>query len=309
MRRRSFIKAAGVLAFGFEEVALAAQEQGGAPATAEASPAKPMPMGQICDVKISRLICGGNLISGFAHSRDLIYVSPLLKRYFTDDKVMETFQIAEAQGINMAILRLDKDTLRIVNRYWKEKRGNLQWIAQIKPQQSDLKGDVRRAVDAGAQGVYIQGESGDQLYKMGRIDIVGEVIENIRSSGVISGVGAHNLQAIKACEEAKIPCDFYMKTFNSKSYWSAGPKERHDSVWEETPLETLEFMKTVEKSWIAFKVLGAGAIEPREGFKYAFENGADFVCVGMFDFQIEEDASIARELLAGKLDRKRAWKS
>jgi len=38
----------------------------------------PVPFSTIKDLKISRLLCGGNLISGFAHSRDLVYVSPLI---------------------------------------------------------------------------------------------------------------------------------------------------------------------------------------------------------------------------------------
>ena len=37
---------------------------------------KDMPAGKIGDVKISRLILGGNLIGGSAHSRDLIYICP-----------------------------------------------------------------------------------------------------------------------------------------------------------------------------------------------------------------------------------------
>ena len=63
---------------------------------------KGLPIGKIGNVEISRMFTGGNLISGFAHSRDLIYVSPLLKNYFTDDKVMETFEICEESGINTA---------------------------------------------------------------------------------------------------------------------------------------------------------------------------------------------------------------
>ena len=35
-----------------------------------------MPMGKIGKLQVSRLICGGNLISGFAHSRDLVLVQP-----------------------------------------------------------------------------------------------------------------------------------------------------------------------------------------------------------------------------------------
>ena len=98
-----------------------------------------------------------------------------------------------------------------------------------------------------------------------------------------------------------------MKTLNAKNYWSAGPMPRFDSVWEETPKETIAFMNDVEQPWIAYKVLGAGAIHPRQGFAYAFENGADFVCVGMFDFQIAEDVPIAREAIAQARVRERAW--
>ena len=53
--------------------------------------------------------------------------------------------------------------------------------------------------------------------------------------------------------------------------------------------------------------LGAGAIHPREGFQYAYQSGADFLCVGMFDFQVAEDVEIARGALARAQQRDRAW--
>jgi NAD(P)H-dependent flavin oxidoreductase YrpB (nitropropane dioxygenase family) len=66
-------------------------------------------------------------------------------------------------------------------------------------------------------------------------------------------------------------------------------------------------MKTIQKPWMAFKVLAAGAIPPEEGFRYAFENGADFIHVGIFDFQMVDDANIVTEVLNGKLARARPW--
>ena len=83
--------------------------------------------------------------------------------------------------------------------------------------------------------------------------------------------------------------------------------EEKDNIWSVTPEQTVEFMKKVEKPWISYKVLGAGAISPKEGFRYAFENGADFACVGMFDFQIVEDANIISEVLTDLPERIRPW--
>ena len=68
-------------------------------------------------------------------------------------------------------------------------------------------------------------------------------------------------------------------------------------------------MKEVKKPWIAFKVLAAGAIPPRDGFKYAFDNGADFICVGMFDFQVQKNITIAKSLLSKESARNRPWRA
>ena len=314
--RRRFIKqsmavsASAAMAFEFEEKALLAHaEESTAPADPNAAPGDSLPKGKIGNVEISRLICGGNLISTFAHSRDLIYVSSLLKQYFTDEKVMETFKLAETHGINTAILRLDERTLHILDLYWNQHGGKLQWIAQIKPTMSDLFTDADRAIDAGACGVYVQGETGDRFVEAGKEELLGKVVEHIKKRGVIGGIGAHSIEVPIACEKIGIDTDFYMKTFNAKKYWSAGPMPRKDSVWEETPEQTIEFFKTVKKPWIGFKVLGAGAIHPKEGFAYAFENGADFICVGMFDFQIKEDVEIAKTTLSWIFDRERPWQA
>jgi len=311
INRRKFIHYSALVSSGtalaasFEEKALLAQ-------TVEtnkdlAKVANSIPRGKIGKLEISRLICGGNLISGFAHSRDLIYVSALLKKYFTDDKVCETLALCEAQGINTAILRVDQDTLRILKKYRQEHGGKIQWIAQARMTESNIAEDIQPAIDHGAQAIYVHGGVGDDLVKKGRVDLLGKALDFIKKHGIVAGIAGHSIEVPKACEKAGLNPDFYMKTFNSKRYWSAGPAERHDSVWEETPQETMAFMENVEKPWIAYKVLGAGAIHPQEGFAYAYANGADFICAGMFDFQIAEDVQLACKAILKSKDRVRPW--
>ena len=83
----------------------------------------------------------------------------------------------------------------------------------------------------------------------------------------------------------------------------------HDNMFCLFPDRTIEFMKSQSKPWIAFKVLAAGAIPPQDGFAYAFANGADFICVGMFDFQVIQDANIAVTAFNAAQSRPRPWRA
>ena len=258
-----------------------------------------LPLHKIGNMSVSRLIIGGNPISGNAHSRDLPYVSSLMRRYFTDEKCIETLHLCEECGINTAQLRTDSHIVRILDKYWKQ-GGKMQWIAQIKPRKpdiSDIMNDIRMAFDNGAIGGYLQGQVADGLVQRGRIDLVQKALEDIKANASIAGIGGHSLDVIVACEKAGMKPDFYMKTLHRGDYWSVNKQPSIDNIWSVTPEKTIEFFKQVNRPWIAFKVLAAGAIHPREGFKYAFENGADFICVGMFDFQVRENVIIAKDTL------------
>jgi len=273
-----------------------------------------MPVGRIKNLKLSRLISGGNLISGWAHARDLSYVPNLMRNYNTEAKVLETLALLEENGVNAIIADPRKKPMDIFKAHW-QRGGKIQWIAEGHPTPEDLKTNIKASIDWGASAVYLQGVIGDCWLKEGHVDKLGECVDFIKSQGVPGGLGAHLLDVIVNAEARGFDADFYVKTLHHSNYWSARRTDQGmdvvsnnaDNFWEPTPEETIKFMKTVKKPWIAFKTLAAGAIHPTSGFKYAFEGGADFICVGMFDFQVREDAIITRKTLDELKSRDRAW--
>jgi hypothetical protein len=289
------------------------------------TPSQIVPFGRIGPVQVSRLICGGNLVIGSAHDRDLIYIASLMRHYFTDQKIMETWQLCEECGVNTMIgpvnspyARGEDPTIRVLQRYRKEWGGRIQWIAQTYPKSTDLTGSMQKAIDNGAVGAFIHGGIADHWVRLNRVDLLGKAIEFVRRNGLVAGCACHRLEVPMALERAGVELDFYMKTFHHDRYWSATPRAKrpkeglppHDNMWCVRPEETAEFMRTVTKPWIAFKVLAAGAIHPRDGFHFAFEGGADFINVGMFDFQVREDAILAGDIVAGiaQQGRRRPWR-
>jgi len=292
-----------------------------------------MPYGTIGDLKISRLIFGSNPPG--AHSRDLIYVIALGRAYNTPDRMLDTYELAESQGINTLL----QGNAGLIRKYNTERGGNLRMIQLVNVTENDNKDSIRNTLTAAmkndvAAAFYIKGDHGDYLARAKRMDVAGTAMEVAKELGIVLGLGGHSLEVPIQCEQLGIKPDFYVKTFHDDNYWSATPKENrvpfcwyddaggnsysgktgdhnrfHDNIWCLDPEKTIEVMRTVEVPWIAFKVLAAGAIHPRQGFGFALRNGADFLAVGMIDFQLRENAALVKRLVASLKDRERPWRA
>ncbi|MCL5269077.1 MAG: hypothetical protein M1457_00625 [bacterium] len=291
-----------------------------APPPAAASPGEavtPLPRGRIGSVELSRLILGCNLITFFVHSRGLRFVNNLSRHYNSEDKILETFAAAESQGVNAIMLHEDATCLRILKQHRDRNGGKLQWIVAptLEPENMDaFRERVYALASDGVAAMYLHGNPADRLCADGKRDVIARALDDIKMAGLPAGVACHDLNVVNFCEKNDLGAEYYVKTFHHLNYPGAPRpeelKEAHSEVpgyWCKEPGETAAVMATVKKPWIAYKVMAAGAIPPRDAFTYAFSHGADFILAGMFDFEVKEDAAIAREAVAAAASRGRPW--
>jgi len=291
--------------------------------------------GKIGKHEISRMIAGGNLIGGWAHSRDLIYVSTLFKAYNTEQKVYETLMLAEQAGINTINIGFPSNPL--LDKYKKMTGSKIKVISQVHPNLDNSKlsqvglntnkklyfENIDKAIDFGVDILQVQGNWCDWLVRDNKLEVIHEMLEHIRQQGYTAGLGAHSVESLIACADQGIIPDYYMKTMHHDQYWSAHPRENrfpfevdgkeyldhnrfHNNMFCLFPERTIDFVSKAKVPIMGFKVLAAGAIEPQDGFQWAFNNGADFICVGMFDFQVVSNVNIAIDCLK-KTNRTREW--
>ena len=283
-----------------------------------------LPKGKLGKFEISRLVMGGNMIGGWAHARDLIYVDTLSKAYNTEKKIFETLMLAEQAGIDS--INIGFPTMETMMKYKRITGSKIKVITQvgIRENADDMYGDVEKAVDSGMDVIQLQGNWCDWLVRDNRLEVIDGMMNRIRSHGVLAGIGAHTIDSLIICEKNDIIPDYYMITMHHDNYWSAHPRENrkpfevdgarsrdrnmfHDNLFCTFPDETVEFVNRIKIPVMGFKVLAAGAIRPQNGFRWAFENGADFICVGMFDFQVVEDVNICIDVINNLQNRKREW--
>jgi hypothetical protein len=265
-----------------------------APGKAE-EPVKGLQRGKLGKYEVSRLIIGGDPISGIAHAGELVYQADFMLQYFNTEKILETLARAEQNGINTLLMRADDRIIKHYTMHNKERGGKLQWIATSAPEQGDPVENAKRARDNGAIAMYLHGGVADNLVKAGKVEEIAQIVEGFKKTGIVAGIGAHMLDTARACTQARLDPDFFMMTINRVNYYCS------------EPAEVGIFMRSIKKPWIAFKVLGAGRVKPQEGFQLAFKNGADFLAVGMFDWQVRENVAMVQEMLAKGIERDRSW--
>jgi hypothetical protein len=217
---------------------------------------------------------------------------------------MEIFQMAENCGIDTILghpIMID-----VLQKYWSKGIGKIKWISDCGS--GEFESAAQQSIDAGCVAGYCQGGMTERYVQQGDFKSIEKGLNLLRKAGLPAGIGAHKLDALKACVANGLIPDFWMKTLHHHDYWSAFPNEpSRDNRWCDDPSGTIAFMEIRKEPFIAFKVLAAGAIPPASGIRYGLENGGDFVCIGMFDFNMIHDVNLFNEIIADLGKRKRPW--
>lgn len=252
--------------------------------------------------RISRLIVGGNPVSGNSH------VSPALDQemadYFSAANVKKLLRECELAGINTWQSRGDRHILRLL-REFRNEGGRLHWIAQTASEFADFRANVRNIAAGKPIGIYLHGSLTDRLYQAGQFDEVHERIKWIRDSGVRTGLGTHIPEVIDEFESRGWPVDFYMTSLYNLSRPRVAGKEH---FLEADRARMLARVRQTSRQCLIFKIYGAtrrcrSEQDMREALREAFAAAKpeDCVILGMFpkhSDQVAQNARLVREAIA-----------
>jgi len=255
----------------------------------------------VAGARVSRLCIGGNPFSGFSHQsteRDRA-----MRAYYTNDRIWETLDQAQAAGINTLFARVDEHILGVLEGYLRRNSG-MQWFGQVC---ADVAGQgdandswkrwMRRAADIGATGLYIQGGLAEFWHAGGQTEKFHEAMGVMRGYGKVCGFAGHRPDVHEWIRDHLQP-DFQMCSHYNPTDRRAAPQ--HSNVGEKWDAADraamLKVVATLPRPVVHYKVFAAGNRPIEEGFqtlgRAMREN--DVACIGVFTH--DEPQMIAKDV-------------
>lgn len=248
-------------------------------------------------ISVSRFIIGGNPFAGFSHQgkeRDAA-----MRRWYSDERIVETLLEAESLGVTAMIARGDAHMARVIDQY-RGQGGTMKWIAQTASESPTQIDGVRFCVDKGAAACYIHGGIVDNYLAQGREADLVAAVEEIRKAGLPAGIAGH-VAADFTWAEAHLDLDFYMLCYYNPNSRAESPHHVHGAEERFDPADRAErvaLLPTLTRPAIHYKVLAAGRLTPQEGLSFAAQHmrPGDAVCVGVYTGEkvdmVKEDIDI-----------------
>ena len=268
-----------------------------------------LPTVDLCGTRVTRLICGGNPLSGFSHfsaekDREMV-------EYNTMPNLQALLDECWSNGINTYQSRGDRHQMRMYLEH-KLNGGTMQWIAQTASEFADIGRNIREISGYGPAAIYHHGTHTDNSWHTGNIDQVRDIIKTIHDTGLPAGIGTHIPEVIEYVEENGWEIDFYMCCFYNlaRQYKSAPAVDQNayarDKFPAADPPRMTEVIRKTKKPCIAFKIMAASRNcatpeDVKNTFEFAFRNikETDMVDVGMFQKyknQVAENARFVEDI-------------
>jgi len=240
---------------------------------------------------LSRLVAGSNALNGGSHLST--FLNRQMRRYFTDDKVIEHLKDCYDHGINA----------------WQSVPGNLRWYQTLKdeniPMQFVSLGQntpedpemMDHLVKAGAIAIAHHGEVTDIAFKSGQMGPVHEYCKRVRETGVMVGVSTHMPEVIDQILSEDWDVDFFMCCVYERhrsreqlmKLLGDVPIPVPEVYLENDPPRMYKMIRSTDKPCLAFKILAAGRLcEKQETVEQAFQDALsnikanDGIIIGMY---------------------------
>ena len=269
-----------------------------------------IPTIKLGNTDVSRLIMGGNIISGTSH------VSPELDRemqeFYTMPRVQEAFDNCMKNGINTVQLRIDAHIIRALMEH-RVNGGKLNWIAQTAPEYGSLENNLRMANKIGPVAVYYHGSVVDNLYQDGNITAIKDGLKTLKMLGVPVGLCTHIPEVLVRAEEEEWGAQWYMAcVYNimKRGHVSSSVTGKFidDETYDEEDREAMfGAIRQAKKPCMAFKILGASRrcktdADREAAFTeaYASIKPTDGCIVGFYQKhtdQIAQNAALVKKIL------------
>ena len=250
-----------------------------------------IPIVDFCGAKISRLIVGGNTISGTSHFNKKMDAE--LEDYFTVANIKKMLFRCQEFGITTMQLRGDKHIMRLI-REFRQEGGKLNWIAQSAPEMGSFDGNIKQMAAYKPVLMYHHGNVTDDLYKSGKMDELVRRFKVMRETGVPVGLTTHMPEVVEYSETHHWDVDFYMccvYNFSIPSRQEQVKREGNEEPFfnEADPPLMYQAIRSVKKPCLAFKFLASTRrCKDQNSVKAAFDEvyanikPGDAAIVGMF---------------------------
>ena len=220
--------------------------------------------------------------------------------YHTPERIFETWQRAEAAGINTMVTNNETPHVIQAVREYRAAGGPLQWIGQLaQGSHPTMLEALDDAAEIGAAGAYLHGGLVDMLYASQDEATLRQYIGHARSLGMTIGTAAHAPEVHDWVNRMDL-VDFHVVPFYNcgSLHNGAGHGFQLGDI-----MPAVECIQRLEKPCIGYKIMGAGRVDAKMSFEFAFANikPGDVVNVGMHrgdnDNMVEENVAMVEAIL------------